>query len=179
MLLPFVFFVVDVKQLVLFYRQMLLSYAVCDRCYCHFWHCIVTDVIVTCCLWLMLLSHMLHFVDWHMLCYVVWHHFTIARGHWTSPWLMLLPFVVNWLMVLPVADVIATCAVGWCYCLGWLMLYPPMGEMADVVAMVAWWNGHWVNLILIQMLCVGPHSIYEADGIFLCFYLGMGHWPYK
>ena len=49
------------------------------------------------------------------------------------------------------------------------MLYPPMGEMTDVVAMVAWWNGHWVNLILIQMLCVGPHPIYEADGICLCF----------
>ena len=67
------------------------------------------------------------------------------------------------------ADVIAS---GWCYCHicrglmllpWWLMLYPPMGEMADVVAMVAWWNSHWVNLILIQMLCVGPHPIYQAD----------------
>ena len=28
-------FVVDVKPLVLFYRQMLLPYAMCDRCYCH------------------------------------------------------------------------------------------------------------------------------------------------
>ena len=47
------------------------------------------------------------------------------------------------------------------------MLYQAIGEMADVVAMVAWWNGHWVNLILIQMLCVGKHPIYEADGICL------------
>ena len=51
-------FVVDVKPLVLFYRQMLLPYAVC---YCHFWYCIVTDVIVTCCLWLMLLWHYVTF----------------------------------------------------------------------------------------------------------------------
>ena len=48
--------------------------------------------------------------------------------------------------------------IGWCYCQWlmllpqcsrlmllpwWLMLCPPMGEMADVVAMVAWWNSHW------------------------------------
>ena len=82
------------------------------RCYCLMLY--VTDVIVTfdIVLWLMLLSlvvcdwcyyHiMLHFVNWQMLCHVVWHHFTIVRGHWTSPWLMLLPFFV---------------LLGWCYCL--------------------------------------------------------------
>ena len=59
------------------------------------------------------------------------------------------------------------------------MLYPPMGDVADVIAMVACWNGHRVTLILIQMLYVGPHPIYEADGICLCSYLGMGHWPYE
>ena len=77
-------------------------------------------------------------------------------------------------MLLPVADVIATCSrlmlLPW-----WLMLYPPMGDVADVIAMVACWNGHKVTLILIQMLYVGPHPIYEADGICLCSYLGMGH----
>ena len=80
------------------------------RCYCLMLY--VTDVIVTFNVlwWLMLLSlvcdwcyyHiLLLFVDWQMLCHVVWHHFTIARGHWTCPWLMLLPFFV---------------LLGWCYC---------------------------------------------------------------
>ena len=59
-------------------------------------------------------------------------------------------------MLLPVADVIAICSrlmlLPW-----WLMLYPPMGDVADVIAMVACWNGHRVTLILIQMLYVGPH----------------------
>ena len=44
--------------------------------------------------------------------------------------------------------------------------------------LLPWWldgMATGVNLILIQMLCVGPHPIYEADGICLCFYLGMGH----
>ena len=39
--------------------------------------------------------------------------------------LMLLPFVIKWLMLLPVADVIA-----------WLMLYPPMGEWQ---MLLPWW----------------------------------------
>ena len=30
-------------------------------------------------------------------------------------------------------------------------------------------------LVLILMSYVGPHPIYEADGICLCFYSGMGH----
>ena len=66
-------------------------------------------------------------------------------------------YVFIWLMLLPVADVIATCSrlmlLPW-----WLMLYPPMGDVADVIAMVACWNGHGVTLILIQMLYVGPHQ---------------------
>ena len=38
------------------------------------------------------------------------------------------------------------------------------------------WNSHWVNvLISILMFYVGPHPICQADGICLCFYLGMGH----
>ena len=50
----------------------------------------------------MLLSHCVtFFVGWQMLCHVVWHHFTIARGHWNLPWLVLLPFFV---------------VLGWCYC---------------------------------------------------------------
>ena len=47
-------------------------------------------------------------------------------------------------MLLPVADVIAICSrlmlLPW-----WLMLYPPMGDVADVIAMVACWNGHRVT----------------------------------
>ena len=75
--------------------------------------------------------------------------------------LMLLPFFV--------ADVIATAV------------------LADVIA--RWFDvksthrcvcgrcyGHWVNvLILILMLYLRPHPIYEADGTCLCFCLGMGH----
>ena len=60
-------------------------------------------------------------------------------------------------MLLPVADVIATCSrlmlLPW-----WLMLYPPMGDVADVIAMVACWNGHRVTLILIQMLYFKEHQ---------------------
>ena len=44
--------------------------------------------------------------------------------------------------------------------------------------LLPWWPdgiATRVNLVLIQMLYVRPHPIYEADGICLCFYLGMGH----
>ena len=38
-------FVVDVKPVVLFYRQMVLPYTVCDRCYCHLCClCIITSI---------------------------------------------------------------------------------------------------------------------------------------
>ena len=42
-------------------------------------------------------------------------------------------------MLLPVADVIATCAVHVQLMLlpWWLILYPPMGVLADVIAKVA------------------------------------------
>ena len=59
----------------------------------------------------------------------------------------------------------------------WLMLYPPMGDVADVIAMVAWWNGQRVTLILVQMLYVGPHPIYEADGICLIGKKITGQYP--
>ena len=30
------------------------------------------------------------------------------------------------------------------------------------------WNGHWVNILIsILMFSVGPHPVYEADGIWL------------
>ena len=115
------------------------------RCYCLMLY--VTDVIVTfgIVLWLMLLSlvvcdwcyyHIvLHFVIGR--CYAMWCGTTlllqegieIAHGWcfaiFCSVRLMLLPFVVNWLMLLPAADVIATYAVGWCYCLGgWCYIHP-------------------------------------------------------
>ena len=38
---------------------------------------------------------------WQMLCHVMWHHLTIARGTGTGPWLMLLPFGLIRLMLLP------------------------------------------------------------------------------
>ena len=111
-----------------------------------------------------------------------------CKRHWNLPMADVVAIfdLLGWcycLVFMKLADVIAS---GWCYCHicsrlmllpWWLMLYSPMGELADVIAKVAWWNSHWVNLILIQMLCIGPHSIYEADGICLCFCLGMGHWP--
>ena len=52
MLLPFVLFVVDIIPLVLFYRQMLLPYAVCDGCYCHL--LFVIDGIITLCYFLLI-----------------------------------------------------------------------------------------------------------------------------
>ena len=70
-----------------------------------------------------------------------------------------------------VADVIATiCSVVLADVVAWrLMELPTMGVDGR-------WNNHWVNaLVLILMFCAGPHPIYEADGIFLYFYLGMGH----
>ena len=110
------------------------------RCYCHMLY--VTDVIVTfnVVLWLMLLS--LVVCDWcyyHIVllfllvgrCYAMWCGTTLLlqEGIETCPWLVLLPFfcsvrltllpfVIIWLMLLPVADAIATYALGWCYCLG-------------------------------------------------------------
>ena len=161
---------------------MLLPYIACDRCYCHFWYYLVTDVVVTCCsMWLMLLSHCINLVIGR--CYAMWCSttFNVARGHWYLPMADVIAIfdLLGWcycLVLIRLADVIAS---GWCYCHicsyvwlmllpWWLMLYPPMGELADVIAKVAWWNSHWVNLILILMLCTGPHPIYEADGICLC-----------
>ena len=58
----------------------------------------------------------------------------------------------------------------------WLMECPPWVWMADVIAKVADEIATWVSvLVLILLFCVGPHPIYEADGICLCFCLGMGH----
>ena len=38
------------------------------------------------------------------------------------------------------------------------------------------WNSHWVNvLVAILVFCARSHPICVADGICLCFYLGMGH----
>ena len=53
--------------------QMLLPYITCDRCYCHFCYCLVTDVIVTCCLsmWLMLLSPCICVIIGR--CYAMWY----------------------------------------------------------------------------------------------------------
>ena len=60
----------------------------------------------------------------------------------------------------------------------WLMECLPWGGLADVIAKgkSGRWNSHWVNVsVLILMSYVGPHPIYEVDGICLCFYLGMHH----
>ena len=66
------------------------------------------------------------------------------------------------------ADVIATAVLADVIA-KWLMLNPPMGVCGRCY-------GHWVNvLILILMLYLRPHPIYEADGTCLCFCLGMGH----
>ena len=72
----------------------------------------------------------------------------------------------------------------------WQMLLPMiLGNlvlfMADVIAHVALFCGRCYttsrccNLfyMVVVMFCVGPHPIYEADGYWLCFCLGMGHWP--
>ena len=74
--------------------------------------------------------------------------------------LMLLPFL--WLMLLPLQCWLMSLSGG-------LILSPPMGVCGRCY-------GHWVNvLILILMLYLRPHPIYEADGTCLCFCLGMGH----
>ena len=139
-----------------------------------------------------------------MLCHVVWYHLHLLQeGIFACPWLMLLPlwFVrlmllphvqCSWLMLLPLWFVrlmlLPYVQCSWLMLLPvhvwlmllpwWLMLNPPMGVLADIIAKVAWWNSHWVNfLILILMFCVSPHPIYEADGTCLCSCLGMGHWP--
>ena len=72
------------------------------------------DVIITLCYFLLLGR-----------CYAMWCDTTLLlqEGIETCPWLvllpffcfvrlMLLPYVINWLMLLPVADVIVTYAVG-------------------------------------------------------------------
>ena len=73
-------------------------------------------------------------------------------------------------MLCPLADVIAKCVTigdsglmllplfdyGRCYC-----------HVADVIA-----TG-WITLILVLSCSTEPHPIYEADGIYLYFYLGM------
>ena len=44
------------------------------------------------------------------------------------------------------------------------------------VGVVGRCSSHWVNvLIAIQVFCARPHPKCVADGICLCFYLGMGH----
>ena len=142
-------------------------------------------------LWLMLLSHLMlvYYLADVMPCGVTPPPL-VARGQFTCPWLGYCHWWFVRLMLLPyvqcsLAGVIAS---GQCYCHiiavhvwlmllpWWLMLNPPMGVLADVIAKVAWWNSHWVNvLILILMFCVGPHPIYETDGTCLYSCLGMGH----
>ena len=67
---------------------------------CHFRYR-VWLIVVTCCLWLMLLSHYcLSFGR----CYAMWCATTFCcKRAFTCPWLMLLPFVI--------------CLLGWCHCL--------------------------------------------------------------
>ena len=75
---------------------------------------LLIDVIITLCYFLLIGR-----------CYAMWCGTTLLlqEGIGTCPWLMLLPFllfvrlmllpfVINWLMLLPVVDIIATYAVG-------------------------------------------------------------------
>ena len=120
----------------------------CDWCDCHILVLFfVTDVIVT----LMLVYCLEDVVP----CGVV-PPLPVARGYFFFPWLMLLPlwFVrlmllpyvqCSWLMLLPVH--VWLMLLPW-----WLMLNPPMGVLADIIAKVAWWNSHWVNFLILILM---------------------------
>ena len=65
--------------------------------------------------------------------------------------------------------------VGRCYCLVTDGM-PTMGVDGRCYSQGGRWISLWVNIsVSILLFCVGPHPIYEADGICLCFCLGMGH----
>ena len=71
---------------------------------CHFRYR-VWLIVVTCCLWLMLLSHYCLLFG---RCYAMWCATTFCcKRALTCSWLMLLPFVI--------------CLLGWCYCLLFLV----------------------------------------------------------
>ena len=57
----------------------------------------------------------------------------------------------------------------------WLMACLPWAWMADVIAKVADGIATGQCFSFNFDVVVGPHPIYEADGIFLFFCLGMGH----
>ena len=67
--------------------------------------------------------------------------------------------------------------VGRCYCLVADGM-PTIGVDGRCYSQGGRWNSHWVKVLVLMLLfCVEPHPLYEADGICLCFCLGMGHWP--
>ena len=56
-------------------------------------------------------------------------------------------------------------------CLPWVWMADVIAKVADGLATGSMFQ------VLILLFCVGPHPIYEADGICLCVCLGMGHLP--
>ena len=98
----------------------------------------------------MLLSHYIDLVIGR--CYAIWCSttFNVARGHWYLcmadviaifdffDWcyclvlFRLADVIARWLMLLLHMQFVWLMLLPW-----WLMLYPPMGELADVIAKVA------------------------------------------
>ena len=80
------------------------------------------------------------------------------------PLFVLADVIARWLMLLPLHFIVH---VGRCYC-PVADGMPTMGVDGRCYSQGGRRNSHWVSvLVLILLFCVGPHPIYEADGICL------------